>query len=243
MFRISNLIRTIGRPTLERAIRSAARQTLAPLEIVVIDATGDLAPERAVSWPLVPPVRVVGGWPMNRPEAANHGLDSAQGDLLIFLDDDDEFLPSHLESLVAALASAPEAVLAYGTTACVDASGAVRGHVGQAFDRVALFEGNFIQMGAALFRRSLLEKACRFDERLESYQDWDFWLQASGHGPFVHTGHATNLWYSDQGSGGTGAGSNRDPERTAGCERLLRQKWWPTYASLVGQPRSGAPPA
>ena len=240
---ISVLIRTIGRLSLERSIRSAAAQTLVPTEVVVIDAVGDLDPGRAANWPVVPPIRVAGGCPLNRPQAANHGLECARGDLLIFLDDDDEFLPPHLESLASALADGGEAVLAYSATACVDGAGAIKGQLGRPFDRIALFEGNYIQMGAALFRRSLLETSCRFDERLESYQDWDFWLQASAHGEFAYTGRATNHWYFERGSGGTGSGANRDPVRTARCERLLRQKWWATYRGLVEGVAPRAPSA
>ena len=48
-----------------------------------------------------------------RPVAANAGLDAASGELITFLDHDDEFLDGHLTAMAAALADDPGAGAAY----------------------------------------------------------------------------------------------------------------------------------
>jgi GT2 family glycosyltransferase len=47
---------------------------------------------------------------------------------------------------------------------------------------------NFIPIHALLFRRTVLSgpTPCRFDEQLDLYEDWDFWLQLLERGTFHH---------------------------------------------------------
>jgi hypothetical protein len=77
---VSILIRSMDRPTLRRAIASAAAQTWPNLEIIVVAAC------RSRHKPLVPadrPLRLVYPEPdrsLSRPEAANLALDSARGE-------------------------------------------------------------------------------------------------------------------------------------------------------------------
>ncbi len=46
-----------------------------------------------------------------------------------------------------------------------------------AFDRTRMYWNNYIPIHAALIRRSVIDRGYRFDESLEVYEDWDFWLQ------------------------------------------------------------------
>ena len=94
----SILIRSMDRPTLTRALRSAAAQTWPNLEIVVVAACG--AGHRALpatfegrALRLIASTR-----PLARAEAANAALEAARGAWLNFLDDDDELLPDHLST-------------------------------------------------------------------------------------------------------------------------------------------------
>jgi hypothetical protein len=77
----------------------------------------------------------------------------------VFLDDDDAFAPAHVETLVAAAANSRGARVAYSATAVVEPDGKARMVIGADFNRLHLFVGNYMQVGAALFSRSLVPKA------------------------------------------------------------------------------------
>jgi len=228
---VSILIRTIGRETLARSVASAHAQSHRPLEVVVVNAgTHPLAPMPSAD---DVPIHIVECPGFNRPRAANAALDNARGEWLVFLDDDDTFLPDHVESLLAAATQAGAGV-AYSATLCVDDAG--RGNIvmGAAFDRVHLFHGNYLQIGAALFRACLREGA-RFDETLLCLQDWDFWIQLARRTHFVYTGKPTNLWRAYTGSSGAGLGANQRGEETEPFRKQILRKWLGASAFLRGK--------
>jgi glycosyltransferase involved in cell wall biosynthesis len=205
---VSVIVRTLGRPTLARSIASLSAQTYRPLEIVIVNAGATI-----LIPPRTPPgvrCRVVDGGPYDRPQAANAGLAAASGEWLAFLDDDDAFLPTHIESLWRMATASDGALVAYSATQCLDEHGRPDIVIGSGFDRLKLFSMNYIQIGAALFAQSLVSQGCRFDEEFECMQDWDFWLQLAQRTHFVHTGEATNLWSAFGGGSGCGMGANTD---------------------------------
>lgn len=227
---VSVLIRTMGRATLARSIVAVASQTHRPLEIVVVNAAGKplpaLPPTNGVA------IRVVEGGPYNRPRAANAALDNAAGDWLIFLDDDDAFAPTHVASLLAAAASSPGARVAYSATATVDPDGKARKGIGAPFNRLHLFNGNYIPNCAALFARSLVAEGARFDERIPCYEDWDFIIQLAQRTHFVYTGLPTNHWFAHAGASGAGLGVNKSESETDPMKARLLAKWGAAFETL-----------
>jgi glycosyltransferase involved in cell wall biosynthesis len=99
-----------------RAIRSVRSQTHRPLELIVVDD----ASTPPFTLPSEDPgfeVRLVRLDPNCGPGAAREaGRRNAGGEFIAYLDSDDFWAPAHLTSLVAALAAAPEASMAYGAT-------------------------------------------------------------------------------------------------------------------------------
>lgn len=225
--RISVIIRTLGRPELVQAVESVCSQSLAAtrhaLEIVLVNAGNTVLPSFDLQGIVMREVRA--GRALNRPEAANAGLDAATGDYLCFLDDDDWFHPQHLESLFSLLSAQPHVRVAYSGVLLVHANGRPYARLNRPFDRAALFRGNYIQMGAALFERSLLNAGARFDETLLNFQDWDFWLQLAELTDFVHSGEVTLSWRALSGSSGSGMGANADPAVQAAYTRRVQEKW------------------
>ena len=218
---VSVVIRTIGRASLQRSLDSVANQTYRPLEVVIVRARSELH----CTPPLVDGVRVVGNGSLNRPQAANAGLDAARGEWLVFLDDDDRFERDHVESLLECARSDGGARVAYSATAGVDADESPVTYLRTPFDRRVLFRQNYIQIGAALFHRSLVRTGCRFDESLALLQDWDFWIQLAQRTHFAFSGKATNVWFFTQGGSGSGAGANRNAELVNEYGNRIVHKW------------------
>jgi glycosyltransferase involved in cell wall biosynthesis len=227
---VSVLIRTVGRATLARSIGAVLAQTHRPIEIVVVNARAStLPPLQALSGV---EMHVVDGGPYDRPQAANAALANAHGEWLIFLDDDDAFAPGHVESLLAAAEHSGGARVAYSATACVGPGGAAERVLGADFNRLNLFTGNYIQMGAALFSASLAAEGARFDEKMECYEDWDFFIQLAQRTHFVYTGRPTNHWYAHAGESGAGLGSNKREEATRPFHDMVVRKWAERAATL-----------
>ncbi|NCC39201.1 MAG: glycosyltransferase family 2 protein, partial [Gammaproteobacteria bacterium] len=100
---VSVIVRSTNRAELSDTLASIARQTYPSIEVILVDVAGDgrlSTRDRCGAFAL----RVASaGWPLGRAAAANLGLDTATGRYAIFLDDDDWFLPEHIEGLVNAL--------------------------------------------------------------------------------------------------------------------------------------------
>ena len=95
---ISVIIPTIGRASLRTAVESALNQTVPPAEvIVVVDSDGE--PDLPTS-DAVRVLRTSGGVGPGR--ARQLGIDSAKGDIIALLDDDDRWKKGKLEKQLAA---------------------------------------------------------------------------------------------------------------------------------------------
>ena len=225
---VTVIIRTKDRPELlDRALASVVAQTHRPLEVLVVNDglydvtqqclrhTGDLLGLRVV------PAAAPGG----RVSAANTGLLQAGGDAVIFLDDDDWFYPDHVSKLASALLQHPGEALAYTGVECRradPASGELQTeHVfNQDFEHAFLLIRNFIPMHAALFRRSLLDDATRFDAQLDYYEDWDFWLQLARKTSFRHVPGISACYFLDNSGFGL-----EQTQRQQAAERAFFAKW------------------
>jgi glycosyltransferase involved in cell wall biosynthesis len=220
---VSVLIRTMGRATLARAISAAVSQSHRPLEVVVVNASGKPLPPLPSAHDVA--LRVIEGGPYDRPRAANAALDHANGDWLVFLDDDDAFAPNHVESLLAAIARSDGARVAYSATAVVEPDGRSRMIIGAEFNRLHLFIGNYMQIGAALFSRALVADGARFDERIACFEDWDFIIQLAQLTHFVYTARPTNFWCAHAGESGAGLGANKREDATRPFHDMVVAKW------------------
>lgn len=222
---VSVLIRSMGRPALEAALASVARQTYPNVEVVVVAASGNAHPALPDTCGRFA-LRLVGnGNPLPRADAANFGLDAARGLWCAFLDDDDFFNPDHISSLLATISGSAGARLAYSGIRVVGADGAELGVIASPYDRLGLHERNHIQIGAALFDHRLVAAGCRFDPATGAYDDWDFWLQCSEHTDFAFSNRTTTNWCSEAGTSGAGGGRNFDVDANESSYAAVRDKW------------------
>ena len=186
---VSVIIRSIDRPELKDALRSVARQIYPNIEVVLVNAKGPGHIDYG-AWCGSFPLHIISvGSSLHRSKAANLGLEYAKGDMVVFLDDDDWFLPHHLQSLVQVLLNNDGVLAAYSSVECVqqnkDGTCEQVFVFNQPFDRTKLFIENYIPIHAILFRRMLIDEGCRFDESLDVYEDWDFWIQLARKTDFV----------------------------------------------------------
>ena len=221
---VSILIRSVDRATLPRALDSAARQTWPNLEIVVVAACGDAhrtLPDKHHGRPL----RLIAtGEKLTRPMAANVALESARGEWLNFLDDDDELLPEHVSALMAAPRPNGERVV-FSRTRVIDTNGKVLGHVSHAGNRVQLFTHSRATVDALMFHRSLVDEGLRFDPEFLAHEDHDFQVNCATRTDFVFVDRATAIWHAQLGESGSGFGSNDDRRQRAEAIHRVRRKW------------------
>jgi len=224
---VSVIIRSMSRPSLTDALNSIARQTYPNIEVVIVDARG-LAHPPLGQWCGRYPLRLIGlELALQRGQAANQGLDAASGELLIFLDDDDWFLPHHIANLKTELDRFPAAIAAYSSVIGVNQHGAEVRRFDESFDAVQLCIDNYMPIHAVLFRRKALMAGVRFDETLDLCEDWDFWLQVSQQGDFRHLSDVGAV-YRLENSDGSGVWG--DPARTRDAMLKIYSKWIPAWS-------------
>ena len=217
---VSIVVRTMGRPSLARALAAVTAQTWRPLEIVLVDAGArGLALEREADVP----VRVVTGGLLDRPRAANAGLANARGAWIGFLDEDDEIEPDHV-ALLMAVATVAGLPVAYSQTRMIGGEGNER-VFGGPFDRAALLRSNYLAIHAVLFSREFVDQGVRFDNTLPMFEDWDFWLQLATQADFAFAGRPTAIYHAAGGASGAGSGPNLDREAVLAHRARLMRKW------------------
>lgn len=203
---VTVIVRSMDRRLLDEALDSVALQSYPRIEVVVVNAKGG-DHSKLSDWCGRFPLRFISTTTsLDRSRAANVGLDHARGDYLIFLDDDDIFFPDHIASLMTVLTQAGKSRCAYtGVRVEFYLNGQqVRTlDYNQPFRREQLWGRNYIPIHAVLFEKSLCDEGCRFDEQLEIFEDWDFWVQLSQHTEFIHLDQISAC-YRNYGASGLG---------------------------------------
>nr|WP_290429090.1 glycosyltransferase [Caenimonas aquaedulcis] len=216
------MVRSIDRPMLDEALASIALQTWPRIEVVVVAARPGHRELPARCGPF--DLRLVpADAPLQRSAAANRALDHARGDYLLFLDDDDWLMPGHIARLADVLRKQPKARVAYTGVALVNAAGEPMGQaMDLPFDGVRQLAGNITPIHAVLFERALCQgpASARFDEQVDHYEDWDFWLQLARRSTFVHL-PGVSAFYRVHDSSGVHADSG--PQSAAAA--TIFDKW------------------
>jgi len=222
---VSIIVRSMGRALLSDAVESILAQDYPSIEPIVVDATGGRHPPLPASW-LARGVRLVGtGQPLPRPQAANAGLDAAQGAMLGFLDDDDTFDANHVSLLMQHHNPMKTLQVMYAGARVIGADGTVDRVMFHPFNPIMLMVNMYIQTGAALFSRGFLALGCRFDESLILAEDWDFWIQLSQFVQFVRADGITVNYRAELGTSGMGVGANLSSASTEPMVQKVLAKW------------------
>ncbi len=186
---VSVIVRTKNRPKLlGEALESLSAQTYSPIEVIIVNDGGIDVTHVVMSF-----IKrfhklelITHPSPQGRPQAANTGLKHASGDFIAFLDDDDLFLPHHIETLVS---KASKNLIVYSRCKQqIWCQGKLETEISPwegDFSLDLLRFGNFIPFISLLFPKEVIEKVGFFDERLELFEDWDYLLRASRHFDFL----------------------------------------------------------
>ena len=216
--RVSVIIPTYNRAHyLGAAIDSVLGQTSTDIEVIVVD-DGSTDQTRAVLEQYGSRVRplyqehcgVIGA-------VRNHGLRAARGQYVAFLDSDDLWLPTLLETQVAALEQHPEWGMVYcDGTFLDDATGQDRGstHVlaptESGWIGPALLQWCFVQTPGVVLHAAVLEDVGLFSEapQLNLVEDWELWLRIAARYQIGYIDqalyrvrrHTTNVSHADPGT-------------------------------------------
>lgn len=198
-------------PFLPAALASIAAQTHVDWDLIVVedgsrDATEDIVRAFAARHPGQRVLYENLGENRGVAAARNRLLALAPGEAVAFLDADDEWRPTHLADLCAALASG--AALAFSGIALWD--GDHHRPIGDylppaalvADPRRGLFSRSFIQTSSCVgLARATVARAGWLDESLRIGEDRDYWFRAlAGGGRLVCTGKITCRYTKHEGS-------------------------------------------
>lgn len=182
--RVSVVIPTRDRrAVLARALASIDAQCFRDFEVVVVD---DGSADGTVDWLRAerPTVGLVELRPSRGAAAArNHGVERARGEIVAFLDDDDAWHPSYLETQVALFDAHPDAEMCSAGHVEIDGHGRVsRPDLRPLFDYAdplvhLLAECPLHTLSVVACRRTALARIGPFDETLAIVHDLDWYLR------------------------------------------------------------------
>lgn len=178
---------------IREAVESAARQSLRPDTIVVVD-DGSSDPtsldmlaqlEQSTVFPGIE-LRIIRQINAGPSAARNTGIRATHGDYVCVLDGDDRLLPTFLERTATMLDADPMAVAASGWMATFGVMRSVVRPTGGGIER---FLARNCCPATCLIRRSVWERSGGYDETMRSgFEDWDCslsLLEAGGEGAHV----------------------------------------------------------
>ncbi|TKB66558.1 MAG: glycosyltransferase [Nitrospira sp.] len=141
--------------------------------------------------------------------ARNTGLRAAKGKYIAYLDDDDRYLPDHLETLTSFLEH-NEYKVAYTDAWRVHERIENGRHIetgrdlpySHDFNSANLLVSNYFPVLCVMHERSCIDEVGTFDESLFAHEDWDLWIRMTTRFPFRHLKRTTGefTWRTDGSS-------------------------------------------
>ncbi len=225
--------------TIRRTLRSIARQTLKPREVVVVDdgstdGTFQAAEAEAPG---------MGGIDLRvfRTEenlgagaARNRAIEESAEPILAFLDADDEWLPGKLERSLAVLNDSGAVLVAHdyltGTGDEARRHDCERRFLDSADPFVGLYRKGYIPSCSVVTRREAVLAAGGFDPGLRNAQDFDLWLALlrKPDTPFLVFGEPLLRYHPQPG------GIMSHTERRLQCGMAIARRYYPDLKARPG---------
>jgi glycosyltransferase involved in cell wall biosynthesis len=197
----SYIIPTIGRASLETAVKSVLNQDFfrAEFEIIVVNDSGNPLP--AADWHASPRVRIIHTNNSERCFARNSGAAVAKGKYLAFLDDDDWILPGALESLWNLAKKYPNAAWLYGGIRIIDEKGKVLAEINSGLNgnRFAqIMSGAWAPIQASLVDAHAFFEVGMFNPLISVTEDEDLCRRVAGRHELANTLDTVAVLYRGQ---------------------------------------------
>lgn len=213
---ISYIIPTIGRSSLEIAIKSVLEQDFPPgeCEVIVVNDSGESLPLAA--WHASPRVKIINTHRSERSFARNSGAAVARGTYVAFLDDDDWILPGALKSFSQLAHRYPKAAWLYGGIRIVDERGRALGEInsgltGNCFSQI--MGGAWAPLQASIIQSRAFFEVGGFNPLICGTEDEDLCRRIASCADFANTPDVVACLYRGQ-SWNTSTNYLRAPEDT-----------------------------
>lgn len=196
---VSVIVPTHNRPEMLReAIRSILDQTFRDFEVIVVNDAGEDVSSVVKEFSLSNIIYRSHHTNKGLAAARNTGIRAARGKYIAYLDDDDIYLPDHLEILSKTLETTDYRV-AYTDARRVIQQRNETGYetVGtdqpysSDFDYDRILSENFIPVLCVMHEKSCCDAVGGFDESLKRHEDWDLWIRMSREFRFRHISQVT----------------------------------------------------
>ena len=169
---------------IDEAVDSMLNQTLQDLEIIIVNdgSTDEFTVNKLKQYDR-PKTTVLHTPNQGLAAARNTGIRAAQGGYILPLDADDYFESTFLEKAVTIMETQPNVGIVscgvryfgYSNRKIMPKGGDVR---------VCLAKSGVI--GNSMFRKVCWQEAGGYNEEIEAYEDWDFWLRITKRGWLIH---------------------------------------------------------
>jgi Glycosyltransferase len=227
---VSVIIPTKNRPEmLTKAIQSVLNQTFTELEIIVVNDGG--VDVQSVISRLNTRGNIVykkHDRALERSAARNTGIRAARGKYIAYLDDDDNYYPNHIETLVKFLENS-EYKIAY-TDAVMEQQEKQNGEYvtinrsvpySLDFDKDKILVSNCTPNLCLMHEKSCLDEVGLFDETLSTHEDWDLIIRLSRKFDIAHIKETTCEF--TQRNDGTNTSSHNRADFTRTREIIFNQ--------------------
>lgn len=190
---------------LEATMRSVLTQDYPALEYIVIDdgsSDDSLLIAKRVASEYPGRVTVLTKPNSGQAETLNIGWGMAKGEILAYLSSDDCLMPQAVSCMVAKLQKNPEASVVYCDFWLIDAEGRrLRETLTEDFSVDRMCIDLICQPGpGAFFRRIVVDRTGGWNPALRQVPDFEFWLRALRHGPFVRVAESLAEYRIHEGS-------------------------------------------
>jgi glycosyltransferase involved in cell wall biosynthesis len=205
-------------PLLRRAIASVRRQSLKPIELVVVDDGDGEGAAAASGQSGFGPVSVLRTGGAGQVRARNLGIAAARGRRIAFLDDDDWWEDEHHLAALDHALRGPGLAYASGHVVREDAEPPERLPYAAHADHRSIRRDNMLLVSGIAYDRSLHDRLGGFDEALPYYWDWDWYLRLFHAGVAFVEAATCGVCISVRG--GTVSSAENERQRRLNLDRL-----------------------
>jgi glycosyltransferase involved in cell wall biosynthesis len=173
---------------LEANLASILSQDVPEFEVIVHDAAStDGSVDILRNFEGDPRLQWASARDFGQAHAINKGLRNARGRILAYLNSDDVYFPGAFSSVLRAFEEDSSALFVYGRAHHLREDGTyMEDYPTEPWDYDRLQWICYICQPAVFWRREALDRFGYFDDTLHFAMDYEFWLRAGAHSPFLY---------------------------------------------------------